>query len=158
MAGHLSKPQVKSLTLALTAPTSSGRPLIADYMGTCWISGFGAAGALTVGYGFVLGATQFLQEQNSSLQLVGNVSQTLGNITSAPAKADILIRNVGNHNNPVIAEYFYGFAQGHFSPVTDYAVYDSGANGLNIKTLAHPNTWYSLSGSWGTERGVFALE
>ena len=157
---------VSTIRSNMTAPTGlRGRPEIANYMGSCWNGG----GVQTTGYGFRDGAKNFLKAQGSSLKVVSNVSHYAGNVTSAPAKAAILIKHIGETNTPVIAEYFTGFLEGHFSPVVDYAVYDSGKNGLNIRTvgdlkgeasfpLKPDYTWYSLSGTWGTERGVFALE
>lgn len=148
--------QLNTLASNLTAPLGlHGRPLIANYMGTCWNTG----GSMTIGVGFRDGARAFLRDQNLNLTVTSNISHYTGNVTSAPAKAAILIRNIGDKNNPVIAEYFRGFGQGHYSPVTHYAIYDTGSNGLNVRTLSDPNEWMlSLSGTWGTERGVFALE
>lgn len=154
-SGYHDNNQVRELARRMTTPNGlHGRPMIAEYMGTCWNSG----GSMTVGVAFRDGARGFLRDQGVGLRMVSNISHYAGNVTSAPAKADILIRNIGRNNNPVIAEYFFGVTQGHFSPVTEYAVYDSGANGLNIRTMSHPDEWRSLSGTWGTERGVFALE
>lgn len=135
------------------------RPLIAEYMLSC---STGASGVLTVGGNFANGANRFLYDQRSPLKMVSNVSHYAGNTWSAPAKADILIKHIGT-DRPVIAEYFRGFTNGHFSPVVDYAVYGNGSSGLNIRTVDDLQyekvyTWYSLSGTWGTERGVFALE
>ena len=134
-----------------------GRPIIANYLGTCYFDG-----GLTTGIRFAKGTRRLLKDAGSSLKLSSNVSHYAGNVWSAPAKARILIDNVGKKNNPVIAEYFIGSkgsigSEGHFAPVSNYAVYDSGKNGLNIKTTAHNSKWYSLSGTWGTERGIFAL-
>lgn len=154
-----------TIAYKMTAPLGlRGRPLIANYMGSCYNGG----GVQTIGYGFRDGANNFLRDQGSSRRIKSNISHGPGNVTSASSKASILIRNIGELNRPVIAEYFTGLLKGHFSPVVDYAVYDSGSNGLNIRTvgdLVGPNpggkpdyTWYSLSGTWGTERGVFALE
>lgn len=155
ISSYLAEPQVKDLAMRMTAPLGlHGRPLIANYMGTCWNTG----GSMTIGVGFRDGARAFLRDQNVNLTVTSNISHYTGNVTSAPAKAAILIRNIGDKNNPVIAEYFRGFGQGHYSPVTHYAVYDTGSNGLNVRTLSDPNEWMSLSGTWGTERGVFALE
>lgn len=100
----------------------------------------------------------FLRDQNVNLTVASNISHYAGNVTSAPAKAAILMRNIGDKNNPVMAEYFRGFGQGHYSLVTKYAVYDTGSNGLNVQTLTDPSEWMSLLGTWGTERGVFTLE
>lgn len=147
--------QLNTLASNMTAPLGlHGRPLIANYMGTCWNTG----GSMTIGVGFRDGARAFLQDQNVNLTMISNISHYTGNVTSAPAKAAILIRNIGDKNNPVIAEFFRSFGQGHYSPVTKYAVYDTGSNGLNVQTLTDPSEWMSLSGTWGTERGVFALE
>jgi len=147
--------QLNALAVSMTAPLGlHGRPLIANYMDTCWNTG----DSMTIGIGFRDGAKNFLQNQNLNFTVTSNISHYAGNVTSAPAKAAILIRNIGNKNNPVIAEYFRGFGQGHYSPVTKYAVYDTGVNGLNVQTLSDPTEWMSLSGTWGTERGVFALE
>jgi hypothetical protein len=147
----------------MTAPIGfRNRPAIADYMGSCWNGG----GVMTIGAGFRDGGNSFLRDTGSPLKVVSNISHYAGNTWSAPAKADILIRHIGT-NRPVIAEYFTGFTQGHYSPVVDYAVYGDGSTGLNIRTVGDlvghrtgtPDyTWYSLSGTWGTERGVFALE
>ena len=153
---YLGNPQMRELARRMTEPLGlHGRPLIANYMGTCWNTG----GSMTIGAGFRDGATAFLQHHaGASFTVTSNISHYTGNVTSAPAKAAILIRNIGDKNNPVIAEYFRGVTQGHFSAVTKYAVYDSGANGLNVMTISDPTEWMSLSGTWGTERGVFALE
>lgn len=113
---------------------------------------------MTLGVGFRDGAKAFLQAEGKTWTVVSNISHYLGNSSSAAAKANILRLNIGIRNNPVIAEYFRSFGQGHFSPVTKYAIYDGGINGLNIMTLTDPNEWHSLSGIWGTERGVFTLE
>lgn len=148
-----------TIAYKMTAPLGlRGRPLIANYMGSCYNGG----GIQTVGFGFRDGAKNFLRDQGSSLRMVSNISHGSGNVTSAPSKASILIRNIGERNRPVIAEYFTGLGKGHYSPVVDYAVYDSGTNGLNIRTVGDLQysdyDWYSLSGTWGLERGVFALE
>jgi hypothetical protein len=158
-------PSFRTVAYNMSTPVgSNSRPLIAEYMGSC---STGDSGVLTTGALFRDGGAAFLADQGSTLKMVSNVSHYAGNTWAAPAKADILIRNVGLNNRPVIAEYFTGFLQGHFSPVVDYAVYDSGTKGLNIRTVgdlkgeyngAPDSTWYSLSGTWGTERGVFALE
>lgn len=147
--------KVRELGRELTAPLGlHGRPLIANYMGTCWNTG----GSMTIGAGYRDGAKAFLLAEGKSHTVKSNISHYSGNVTSAPAKAQILIRNIGNNNNPVVAEYFRGVTDGHFSPVTQYAVYDSGSNGLNVMTMTDGFEWYSLSGTWGTERGVFAIE
>ncbi len=145
---------VVSMTRELTAPIGmNGRPNIANYMGTCWNTG----GSMTIGAAYRDGAIAFLRDQKVNRTVVSNISHYTGNVTSAPAKADILIRNIGQRDNPVVALYFRGVGQGHYSPVTSYAVYDTGANGLNVQTLSDAQ-WMSLSGTWGTERGVFAIE
>jgi hypothetical protein len=153
-------PSYRTVAYNMTAPTGfNGRPLIAGYMRSC---STGPDGVLTTGGAFRDGGRTFLTDQGSSLRMVSNISHYTGNTYSAIDKANILIRNVGNNNRPVIAEYFTGFLKGHFSPVVDYAVYDLGTKGLNIRTVGDlelgDTKWYSLSGTWGTERGVFALE
>jgi hypothetical protein len=155
----------KTVAYNMTAPVGfRGRPRIADYMRSCYT---GPSGVLTVGANFRDGGAAFLRDEGSTLRMSSNISHYAGNVWSAPAKADLLIRNIGSGNRPVIATYFTGFLRGHYSPVVDYAVYGDGSKGLNIRTVGDltgeyngiPNyTWYSLSGTWGTERGVFALE
>jgi hypothetical protein len=146
----------------MTQPTGfNGRPLIAGYMRSCFTGG--GTGVFTTGAAFRDGGAAFLKDQGTGLRMVSNISHYAGNVWSAPAKADILIRNIGQRNRPVIAEYFFGFTKGHFAAVVDYAVYGDGSKGLNIRTrdnieYSGDYTWYSLSGTWGTERGVFALE
>lgn len=132
----------------------NGRPRIANYMGTCWNGG----GSMTIGAGFTSGGNNFLRDAGSSLRVKSNVSHYAGNVTSAPTKANILKDQVGAKNNPVVAEYFRGPGRGHFSPVTSYAIYNGVTKGVNIKTIDNTGRWYSLSGIWGTERGVFYLE
>jgi hypothetical protein len=151
----------KYIAYNMTQPTGfNGRPMIAGYMRSCFTGG--DTGVLTTGAAFRDGGAAFLKDQGVGLRMFSNISHYAGNTWSAPAKADILIRNIGQRNRPVIAEYFFGFNKGHFASVVDYAVYGDGSKGLNIRTRDNLETgdtnWYSLSGTWGTERGVFALE
>lgn len=70
----------------------------------------------------------------------------------------MLKQEVGRDNNPVVAEYFYGFGKGHFSPVKIYQIYNGITIGVNVKTMDNSDKFHSLSASWGTQRGVFYLE
>ena len=132
----------------------NGRPRIANYMGTCWNGG----GSMTVGAGFTSGGNNFLKDAGSSLRVHSNVSHLAGNLIAAPAKADMLKSQIGTANNPVVAEYFRGPFQGHFSPVTEYNIYNGFTTIVNVKTKDDPNNFYSLSIGWGAERGVFYLQ
>jgi hypothetical protein len=153
-------PADKYIAYHMTQPTGfNGRPMIAGYMRACYT---GDSGVLTTGEAFRDGGKAFLKDQGSSLVMKSNISHYAGNTWSAVDKVGILVKNIGQNNRPVIAEYFFGFTKGHFAAVVDYAVYGDGSTGLNIRTrdnlLDGDTNWYSLSGTWGTERGVFALE
>ncbi len=149
-------------------PGYNNRPAIASYMGTCFFGG----GGLTTAPGFMSGGDKYLLDAKAKspagkqLRMKGNWSRVVDNVATAQKKADILMQEVGRDNNPVVAEYFLGdqFAvgsEGHFAPVAQYAV-KSGVAGtfVDIKTPDHRFTgrWYSLSGGWGTERGVFYID
>ena len=149
-------------------PGYNNRPAIASYMGTCFFGG----GGLTTAPGFMSGGDRYLLDAkatspaNKQLRMKGNWSRVTDNVTTAQQKADILMQEVGRDNNPVVAEYFLGDrftvgSEGHFAPVAQYAV-KSGVAGtfVDIKTPDHRYTgrWYSLSGGWGTERGVYFID
>jgi hypothetical protein len=140
----------------MTAPGKTGfkRPLIAEYMGTCWL----VSGGLTTARGFTLGARDFLRENAPSLKISVNYSHAANNTLTAPDKAKILVKQIGERNNAVVAEYFTGFAQGHYAGVEKYRITYGVTTGVDVTTRDHRNTWYSLSAIWGTERGVFYLE
>ena len=113
---------------------------------------------MTFAQGFAGGANEFLRDQGSPLRLKYNYSHYAGNVWSAPAKARILVQEIGKDNNPVVAEYFRGFGRGHFSPVTEYRITYGITTGVQVKTMDDRNKWHSLSGFWGTQRGVFYLD
>lgn len=139
----------------LTAPTGRvGKPLIVDYMGSCNLPD----GTMTLASGFARGANRFLKDQGSELRLRYNYSHYAGNVWSARTKARILKQEIGENNNPVVAEYFRGFFKGHFSPVTEYRITYGITTGVKVRTMDDRRKWRSLSGIWGTERGVFYLE
>jgi hypothetical protein len=144
-----------SIAYHMTAPNGlRGRPLIANFMGTCWVGG----GAITTAGGFVGGARGFLQQYATQLVLKENHSPAAANVLTAPTKAKMLIQEIGRDNNPVLALYFPGVGKGHYSPVTEYKIYNGLTIGVNVKTMDHSDSFYSLSASWGVQRGVFYLE
>ena len=131
----------------------NNRPRIANYMGTCWNGG----GSMTLGSPFATGGNKFLQDAGSTLRVKSNVSHYIGNHIAAGAKANILKTQIGSNNNPVVAEYFKGPFKGHFSPVTAYKIYSGAVTSITVQTR-DDRTWQSLTGIWGTERGLFYLE
>ena len=138
----------------ISAPTGlRGRPLIANFMGTCWTGN----GSLTLGKGFADGARNFLAQYSTSLHSDSNFSHAPGNVTSAPTKARILVQQIGTNNNEVVAEYFRGPFKGHFSPITEYKIFYGATVGVSVKTMDDRTKYYSLSETGGTERGVFWL-
>ena len=150
---HSSK--TASIAYDMTTPNGlGGRPMIANMMGTCWVGG----GSLTTAGGFVGGAREFLSKYAKSLVLKENHSEYHGNVAFAGTKAKMLKQEIGRDNNPVVAEYFRGFGQGHFSPVTIYQIYNGVTIGVNVKTMDDRDKFHSLSAVWGTQRGVFYLE
>lgn len=144
----------------------NGRPRIAQYMGTCYFGG----GGLTYGNSFKSGANKYLSDANAKsptgnpIRLQGNVSHYAGNVFGAAStKADMIMQEVGRDNNPVVAEYFLGdrydtFVEGHFAPIAQYWIRHGASAYVDVKTTNHSGRWYSLSGGWGTERGVFYID
>ena len=144
-----------SIAHGMTEPNGlRGRPMIANFMGTCWNSG----GSMTTAGGFVGGAKGFLSRYATRLELKSNYSEHHGNVAFAGTKAKMLKQEIGKDNNPVVAEYFRGIGKGHFSPVTVYQIYNGATIGVNVKTMDDRGKFHSLSASWGTQRGVFYLE
>jgi hypothetical protein len=139
---------------------NNGRPMIANYMGTCILGAGDKTGGLTTGGGFATGAMNFLRDNNASLRLDYNISSYAGNGTAAAEKARLIVRNIGRNDgreNPVLALYFIGGGVGHFAPITHYRNMWQGTVNVTIKTTDHNDRYYSLSGFWGTQRGVYAL-
>lgn len=144
----------------------NGRPRIAQYMGTCYFGG----GGLTYGNSFKSGANKYLLDAKAKsptgnqLWTRANVSHYAGNVFGAAStKADMIMQEVGRDNNPVVAEYFLGdrydtFVEGHFAPIAQYWIRQGASAYVDIKTRNHDDRWYSLSGGWGTERGVFYID
>ena len=133
-----------------------GRPLVANYMGTCWNTG----GSQTLGKGFRDGGSDFLASQGSSLRVKSNFSHYDGNAASKQAKANILLQEIGDDENPVVTEYWPGAVTGHFSAVKAYHLYMNSGGGLlevSVRTVDDPYTWYTLSGTWMAEVGLFYL-
>lgn len=130
---------------------------IANYKGTCRATG--TRESLTLGHGFRDGANSFLRDADSDFELISNISHYLGNETSAADKARMIVEQVGRKSNPVIAEYFRGIPNGHYSSINEYNIFWQNTVSVTIKTFDDwgPNDrFWSLSGSWGTERGVFS--
>lgn len=139
----------------------NGRPAIASYMGTCYFGG----GGLTVGTRFKIGGDEYLLDAQAKsptgrqLRLQGNVSRLTDNVfANADIKANMLMQEVGRDNNPVVAEYFVGGGVGHYAPVAKYMIRQGASSYVDIKTDDHDDRWWSLSGGWGTERGVFYID
>ena len=144
----------------------NGRARIANYMGTCFFGG----GGLTYGNALVSGGRRFLADAGAKsptgkqLALRANVSHYAGNVfAAAGTKADMIMQEVGRDNNPVVAEYFLGgkgdlFVEGHFAPIAQYWIRSGASAYVDVKTTNHGDRWYSLSGGWGTERGVFYID
>jgi hypothetical protein len=154
-----------SIARDMTAPTGSlGRPRIAEYMGSCNVF----TGTMTTAGRFMNGGNAFLRDQGKQsdarapnrLRLAGTYSSIFGNLWDSYAKANILQAQIGQRNNPVIAEYWRaGFLQGHFSPVKEYRlVYWTGWVDVRVKTVDDDSGWFSLTDVWLPEVGVFHLE
>jgi len=160
-----------SIAVNMTMASSYyNRPVIASYMGSCYFGN----GTMTLGQRFVDGGNDFLKDQGKQassrgagnrLRMGYNFSKGRFNVSSAPAKATILHRELGQYNRPVIAEYWLDkegtTKSGHFSPVTEYRVFKPKSSRVwmvRVKTMDTPSKWYTLTDAWQAEVGVYYVE
>jgi hypothetical protein len=166
--------KVDSIALNMTMESNwaGGRPTIASYMGSCYF----VAGTMTIAQRFVDGGNDFLKDQGKQassrgtgkrLRIQGNFSHGPGNTRSAKDKGDILHRELGLYNRPVIAEYWLdkqgATKSGHFSPVTEYRILTprgvlSGSPIVKVKTIDTNSKWYTITDNGQAEVGVFFVE
>ena len=109
-----------------------------------------------MGKSFISGGNKFFADTKTNLEVKGLVTHAAGNYERGSKYGEIMQFQAGT-NNPVVVEYFIGGGRGHFSPVTEFHIRQGSATHVDVKTLDHRDRYYSLTGSWGTERGAFYL-
>ena len=117
-------------------------------------------GSQTLGKGVRDGGSAFLAAQGSSLRVQSNISHYFGNASSKQSKANVLLREIGDDENPVVTEYWPGAITGHFSAVKAYHLFMNSRGGLlevSVRTVDDSGSWYTLSGTWMAEVGLFYL-
>lgn len=136
----------------------NGRPRIANYMGTCAVGTGNNREGLTLLSGFTNGIQNFLSETNTNLTLRWRAG--IGGSTgwNQSAAADIIHRQVGMAENPVLAAYWPTATTAHYAPIVRYDILWSAGVSITIRTLDGGNQWYVLGGTWSGQEGVFYLE
>ena len=143
----------------LVAPVGyKNRPRIANYMGTCKPPF--TTESLTTAGAFLKGANDFLSDAKSDLKLIGTYSSSegQGNTKNAPAKARLIVQELGYKENPMVVEYFRNLpTSGHFSAIKAYRNTWQVNVTVTVTTVDDPGHYYSLDTIWSLQTGVFAL-
>ena len=129
-------------------------------LGTCEVTL--TNNSMTLGGQYLSGANDFLNNSGSNLKMIGVVSLS-GNASLAhkQEKARLLVSQIGQLENPVVAEYFRGsVSAGHFSAVRNYRNLWQGDVSVTVRTVddygSYDRLW-ALHGAWTLESGVFTL-